>query len=162
MGKGEIAIDDPRSNDVRGLLARHVAFAHSHVPPNDRHALDSDGLSDPTIQFYSLRVNHELLAIGAIKKIDEEHAELKSMHTVEHARGHGLGREMLEHLMRVARASGFSRVSVETGSVPAFTAARSLYASAGFEVCGPFGEYSASPNKTFMTLKLTEVTCRGR
>jgi len=61
---------------------------------------------------------------------------------------------MVEHLLGVARDRGFTRVSIETGSQPAFAAARSLYASAGFEPCGPFGDYRPSPNSTFMTLSL--------
>jgi putative acetyltransferase len=38
--------------------------------------------------------------------------------------------------------------------MPAFAPARSLYAAAGFEPCGPFADYGLSPNRTFMTLWL--------
>jgi putative acetyltransferase len=148
------AIADPRSADVVQLLERHVAFAHSHVPPKDRHALDAGQLVDPDIEFYALRVNGELLAVGAIKRLDAQHAELKSMHTATTMRRRGLGRQMLDHLLAVARQRGFRRVSLETGSAPAFAPARALYGSAGFTVCGPFGQYGPSQNKTFMTLTL--------
>ncbi len=150
----EISITDPRSDDVLQLLQRHLAFAHSHVPPQDRHALDAAGLVNPDIEFYALRVDGELLAVGAIKTLDARHAELKSMHTVEAARRRGLGRLMLDHLLAIARDRGLSRVSLETGSAPAFAPARALYASAGFTECGPFGRYAPSRNKTFMTLAL--------
>lgn len=76
------------------------------------------------------------------------------MHTAEVARGRGIGRAMVEHLLRVARERGFRRVSLETGSMEAFAAARSLYARAGFEPCAPFGDYRASRNSVFMTLSL--------
>ena len=76
------------------------------------------------------------------------------MHTVQAARGRGIGREMLEHLIAVARERGYDRVSLETGSMAAFAPARSLYARAGFAVCEPFGEYRESPNSTYMTLAL--------
>lgn len=76
------------------------------------------------------------------------------MHTAEQARRQGFGRAMLDHLLAVARDRGFRRVSLETGSMPAFAPARSLYASAGFSLCGPFGDYPESENKTFMTLAL--------
>ena len=160
MAVCEISIADPRSADVRGLLERHLRFAYAQVPPEDRHALDVEGLMDPAVTFYGLRVDGELLAVGALKRIDDDHAELKSMHTAEAARRRGLGRSMLGHLLRVAGARGFSRVSIETGSVPAFAPARELYSRAGFTACGPFAQYRASANTTFMTLVLGSTSDR--
>jgi putative acetyltransferase len=61
---------------------------------------------------------------------------------------------LVENLLGVARDRGFRRVSLETGSMAAFAPARSLYASAGFTLCGPFGDYGPSPNSTFMTMPL--------
>ena len=83
------------------------------------------------------------------------------MHTVEAARGRGLGRAMLDHLLATARERGMLRVSLETGSMPAFTPARGLYARAGFTPCPPFGDYRASVNSTFMTLDLRLPGGRG-
>jgi putative acetyltransferase len=82
------------------------------------------------------------------------------MHTAEAARRRGLGRSMLGHLLRVAGARGFSRISIETGSVPAFEPARALYSRAGFTACGPFAQYRASANTTFMTLVLGSTSDR--
>jgi putative acetyltransferase len=152
--EGEFSIDDPRAEDVRELLERHLAFSRSNTPPEDVHALDVDGLLDPAITFFSFRLEGELLGVAALKQLDGRHAELKSMHTAHAARGRGIGRAMVEHLLEVARDRGFRRVSVETGSQPEFAPARSLYASAGFEPCGAFGDYRPSPNSTFMTLSL--------
>src|ERR687896_2628872 len=101
MGGGNISLDDPRADDVRRLLDRHLAFARAQAPPEDTHALDLAGLLDPAVTFFSFRQNGELLAIGALKHIDDEHAEVKSMHTAESAR-RGVGRAMLEHLIGVA------------------------------------------------------------
>ena len=154
MPDGEIAIDDPRSADIRELLKRHLTFAHTHTPPQDVHALDIDGLIDPAVTFYSCRRGGQLLAVGALKQLDPRHAEVKSMHTAQEARGRGLGRAMLNHLIAVARNRGYLRLSLETGTMAAFTPARSLYASAGFEPCGPFAGYQPSPSNTFMTLWL--------
>ena len=154
MPAGEISIDDPRATDVRELLERHLAFAGSHSPPEDVHALEVDGLLDPAVTLFTFRLQGELLGVGALKQFDGRHAELKSMHTTEEARGRGIGRAMVDHLIGVARDRGFRRVSLETGSMPAFGPARSLYASAGFRRCGPFGDYSPSRNSTFMTLSL--------
>ena len=154
MIEGEISSDDPRLDDVRKLLERHLAFANEHSPPEDVHALDVDGLLDPAVAFFSFRRNGELLAVGALKRLDRHHAELKSMHTAEEARGQGVGRAMVDHLLGVARDRGFQRVSVETGTMPAFTAARALYTTTGFVPCRPFGEYVEGANSICMTLFL--------
>jgi putative acetyltransferase len=152
--EGAISTDDPRAADVHALLERHLAFARSSSPPQDVHALDVDGLLDPAITFRSFRREGELLAVGALKRLGPQHAEVKCMHTAQAARGQGIARAMLAHLLSVARERGVRRVSLETGSMAAFAPARSLYASAGFTLCGPFGAYRASPNSTFMTLPL--------
>ena len=79
------------------------------------------------------------------------------MHTAEVARRRGVARAMVDHLVGIAHARGYRRVSIETGSTPVFAPARALYASAGFEPCGPFGDYQLSPNSAYMTLELDHV-----
>lgn len=153
--EGEISIDDPQAEDVRELLKRHLAFANTHSPPEDCHALDVDGLLDPAVTLFSYRLKGALLGVGALKRLDGQHAELKSMHTAEAARRRGIGRALLSNLIGFARDGGFRRISLETGSMPAFAPSRSLYASAGFRPCGPFGDYSPCQNSTFMTLSLS-------
>jgi putative acetyltransferase len=154
--QGQVSLDDPRAADVRALLERHLAFANEHSPPEDVHALDLDGLLQPDISFYSYRIEGELLGIGALKMLDSEHAELKSMHTAAAARGRGVGRAMVDHLLAVARARGVRRVSLETGTPDVFVPARSLYARFGFEECEPFGQYFESPWSVCMTLQLDD------
>lgn len=127
-------------------------FANLNTPPEDVHALDVDALLDPAVTFFSFRVEGRLLGVAALKELDRHHGEVKSMHTAEVARGLGIGRAMVDHLIGLARDRGYRRLSLETGSQPAFAPARSLYASAGFRLCGPFGDYGPSPNSTFMTL----------
>lgn len=117
---GEIAVDDPRAADVRALLQRHLAFAHAHTPAEHAYALDIDGLLGPAVTFCSFRAGGELLAVGALKQLDETHGEIKSMHTAEAARGRGIGRAMVRHLIGVARDRGMRRVSLETGTMAAF------------------------------------------
>jgi len=149
-----IARDDPRAEDVRALLERHLAFAAATTPPEDMHALSLDGLTDPSVTLFSLREGGRLLGVGALKELDPSHAEVKSMHTAPDARRRGVGRTLAEHLIAEARRRGYRRLSLETGSGPAFAPARALYASVGFEPCGPFGDYRLSPNSTYMTLAL--------
>jgi len=129
----------------------------SSSPPrsSDIHALDAAGLLDPAVTVFSCRAaGGGLLAVGALKRLDARHAELKSMHTAEESRGRGIGRAMLAHLICVARDRGYRRLSLKTGSQPAFAPARSLYASAGFTPCGPFSSYRPSRSSTFMTQSL--------
>lgn len=147
---GEITVDDPRADDVRALLERHLAFANDHSPPEDVHALDVDALVDPSITFVSYRVDGELLGVGALKDLGGGHGELKSMHTSAAARGRGVGGAIVTHLLGLARERGLTRVCLETGSPDAFAPARSLYARHGFVECGPFGNYGPSEYSTFM------------
>jgi putative acetyltransferase len=150
----EIAVDDPRAEDVHALLERHLAYASEHSRPEDVHALDVDGLLDPSVTFFSARRDGALLGVGAIKQLAPDHAELKSMHTAQAARRAGVGRAVVDHLLGVARPRGYDRVSLETGSQDAFAPARSLYAAAGFVPCGPFSDYPDRPTSTFMTMWL--------
>jgi len=103
-----------------------------------------------------------VLGIGAIRHLGPDQAEIKSMHTAEAARGRGIGRSMLAHLLEVARTRGFRRVSLETRTTAAFAPARALYQSAGFTSCGPFAGYQPSEDNLFMTLELdTADTAAG-
>jgi putative acetyltransferase len=149
-----IAIDDPAAEDVRALLGRHLAFARATTLPDEVYALDVDALRDPAVTLFSYRGDGELLGVAALKRLDAEHAEVKSMHTAEAARGCGIGRALVDHLIEVGRERGYRRLSLETGAGPAFEPARRLYASAGFAPCGPFGDYRPSPNSAYMTLAL--------
>jgi putative acetyltransferase len=150
----QIAVDDPRRPDVRALLDRHREFALAQTPPEHSFALGVTGLLDPAVTLFSFRAHGSLLGIGAIKRLSPHHAEIKSMHTAEAARGRGVGRAMLAHLLGVARAQAFRRVSLETGTTAAFAPARALYSGAGFVPCGPFGGYQPSADNLFMTLAL--------
>ncbi len=155
MDELDIVIADPRIDDVRELIEHHLKFGRLHSPLQDVHALEVDDLLDPALTLFSIRRRGELIAIGALKRLDDQHAELKTMHTVEHVRGQGIGRVMLDYLLAVARERGFERVSLETGSMEAFAPARSLYVSAGFASCEPFGDYHRSPNTTYMTIRIS-------
>ena len=156
MRPGRISTDDPRADDVRALLERHLAYARATTQPEEVYALEADALADPSVTLFTLRADDGLLGVAALKQLDPEHAEIKSMHTAEAARGRGVGRALVDHLLAVARERGYRRVSLETGAGPAFAAARRLYASAGFMPCEPFGDYRPSPNSACMTLALDD------
>ena len=148
---------------VRALtfLSAWLTTYHPDFNPIDETNLDNLFLAEDLVgQGFTPDLNarwqdfSRAIAQNYLKQIDERHAELKSMHTAVAARGRGIGRAMLSHLIGAARERGFRQVSLETGSMSAFAPARSLYASAGFRRCGPFGDYRPSRNSTFMTLWL--------
>ena len=132
----------------------HLAYADQHSPQEYVHVLDLDRLLAPEVSFFSIRENGRLFGVGALKQLGERHAEIKSMHTAEAARGRGVGRAMVGHLIAVARSRGCDRVSLETGSMEAFAPARTLYQSLGFEICEPFADYRKSEFSVCMTLNL--------
>jgi putative acetyltransferase len=146
-----IAEEHPLTPDLELLFQRHTADMHADTPPESIHMMDKSALAAPGIRFFVLRDAGAPLAMGAFKRIDATHAEIKSMHVLHEARGRGLSKAMLEHLAAAARAEGFTRLSLETGVQPTFVAARALYARAGFTDCPPFEGYTADPNSVFMT-----------
>jgi putative acetyltransferase len=154
MTEGVIAIDDPSAAHVRALVERHLEFARSTTPPEHVFALDLDGLLDPAVTFFTYSVSGDVIGMAALKHLDDEHAELKSMHTAAEARGRGVGRALVDHIVTVARERGYRRISLETGSGPAFEPARHLYASASFTPCDAFGDYQRTPLSAYMTLAL--------
>lgn len=87
-------------------------------------------------------------------RLDASHGELKSMRSAADRRRQGIGRQMLAFIVDEARAMGLRRLSLETGSMPFFAPARTLYAAHGFEPCAPFGNYRDDPNSVFMTCSL--------
>ncbi len=146
-----IAREHPVQDSLDLLHRRHTADMHSETPPESIHMLPADALAAPGISFFVMRKEGEPVGMGAFKRIDAGHAEIKSMHVLAEHRGGGLSRRLLDHLIAEAKAEGYTRLSLETGIQPGFAAARALYAKAGFEDCGPFEGYWNDPNSLFMT-----------
>jgi putative acetyltransferase len=156
-----IAVDDPRADDVRSLLAAHLSFSDRLSPPEHVHALDLDGLLDPSVTLYGARERGALVGFGALKELDAVHGEVKSMHVAAAARGRGIGRAIVDHLVAVAAGRGYRRVSLETGTMSEYASARRLYAKIGFTSCEPFAEYTANPYSMCMTLELVPDSAAG-
>lgn len=149
-------------DDVRALLAQHFAEMRAGSPPSACHVLPVEGLRDPAIRFFTLRERGALLGCGALKRLDAEHGEVKSMRTASAALGRGVGRAMLRHLIATGEAMGLTRVSLETGSTELFAAANRLYEREGFERCGAFGEYAETSFTRFFTKAIGRVGVRDR
>jgi putative acetyltransferase len=149
-----IAEEHPLTPDLALLFERHTADMQADTPPESIHMMDKGALAAPGIRFFVLRDGGEPLAMGAFKRIDAGHAEIKSMHVLTEARGRGLSKAMLAHLVAAAMRDGITRLSLETGVQPTFVAARALYTLAGFSECAPFEGYTDDPNSVFMTKAL--------
>ena len=149
-----IELDDLSRPEVHGLLREHLANMHELSPPESVHALDVSQLVGPDISFWTVWDGSELLGCGALKELDSKHGEVKSMRTPRALRRRGAGSAVLDHIIAEARARGYRRLSLETGSIDAFQPARSLYERFGFSYCGPFADYDLDPNCVFMTLEL--------
>ncbi|MDF2645840.1 MAG: acetyltransferase, partial [Paenibacillus sp.] len=104
--------------------------------------------------FWSGWEQDELVGCGAIKELDSQHGEIKSMRTSSSHLRKGVARRILEHIIEEAKRRGYQRLSLETGSMDAFEPARRLYASFGFQNCEPFSDYIEDPNSVFMTKEL--------
>lgn len=143
--------ESPLTDDLALLMRRHTDAMHSQSPPGSIHMLDASKLAQPSIWFFVMRDGGEAIGMGAVKRIDNHHAEIKSMHILAERRGQGLSKQMLDRLVSHALATGFTKLSLETGSQSGFAAARGLYANAGFQECGPFEGYFLDPHSVFMT-----------
>ena len=150
----EIRIDDLSGREIRDLLAEHLAHMRSLGPPESTHALPIEHLRDPAITFWSVWEDGELLGCGALKELDTQHGEIKSMRTAVAYLRKGVASVVLQHVLAEARRRGYRRVSLETGAKKPFWPAQQLYRRAGFEYCAPFADYALDPNSVFMTKEL--------
>lgn len=155
MSELTIREDDLTGPAVVALLEQHLAEMGSQSPACSVHALDVAALRGDDVTFWSAWSGDELAGCAALKRLDATHVEIKSMRTADAFRRQGVGPVVLQHLLREARARGYARMSLETGSNPPFAAARRLYARHGFVECAPFADYVLDPWSTFMTLELT-------
>ena len=159
MSDATIREEDPIRDDIAALLAVHLKTMHAQSPACSVHALDLEGLRQPEVTFWSMRLlDGTLVGCGALKRLGAHHGEIKSMHIAEGHRGQGHAQALLAHILTDAAARDICRISLETGSQPEFEAARKLYAAAGFKLSGPFADYTEDPNSVFMT----RVAARGR
>jgi GrpB-like predicted nucleotidyltransferase (UPF0157 family)/GNAT superfamily N-acetyltransferase len=147
---------------VRALLTRHLEGMHASSPPGHVFALDWSGLQTPEISFYTLWEGEELLGFGALRELEPRAGEVKSMRTADARLREGVAAAILEHIIAEARERGYSRLSLETGSGPAFEPALRLYRKYGFTDGGPFGGYEKSSFNQFLHLDVEAQPPGGR
>jgi putative acetyltransferase len=149
-----IVVDDLSGPAIAEFLDEHLREMRSITPLESKHALDLDSLRKPEITFWTSWDGDTLVGCAAIKRLDPEHAELKSMRTATTRKRSGIASRLLDNAITEARRLGFTRMSLETGSADFFRPARMLYEKFGFGYCEPFADYRLDPSSVYMTRTL--------
>ena len=155
-----IEIDDVSRPQVIALLEEHLRNMYELSPPDKVFAFDASRLRAPGIKFWTAWKDETLLGCAALKELSPTQGEVKSMRTPASLRRRGMGRALLNHILHVSRERRYRELFLETGNHPAFAPAHTLYRSAGFRECGPFGNYVENGNSVFMTLDLDPDSTR--
>ena len=142
------------NSEVNDLLKKHFIELRSVSPAGSTHVLDIDGLKDPSIKFWSLWENNELIGCGALKFLEKNHGEFKSIRVADQFRKKGIGERIINHLIEEAKKLKISKLSIETGAGDFFLPARNLFSKFGFKTCPPFAHYKDDPNSCYYTLDL--------
>ena len=143
--------------EVHEFLISHFIELRSVSPEGSAHVLDIAGLKDPSIKFWSLWEESNLMGSGALKFLDKEHGEFKSIRVSDNFRGKGNGTKVIKHLINEAKKLNIKRLSLETGAGDFFLAARKLFSKCGFEPCEPFSHYRKDINSIYMTMLISNI-----
>ena len=147
----ESNFEDP---EVNQLLKKHFVELRSVSPKGSTHVLDIEGLQNKSIKFWSIYENHKLIGCGALKFLDSNHGEFKSIRVADSFRKKGYGKKVISVLFEKSKELGINKISVETGSGEFFLPARRLFKEFGFEECEPFGHYVNDSNSCYMSLEI--------
>lgn len=150
----KIKIDDLTDNRTRSLIELHLAGMAENSPAESIHALNTEGLKQANITFYSAWENEDIMGCGALKELTPTHGEVKSMRTADNHLRKGVAAAILHYIIDEAKKRGYTKVSLETGSMEAFKPAQRLYERFDFTYCEPFDQYVEDPNSVFMTLDI--------
>ena len=147
----ESNFEDP---EVNQLLKKHFVELRSVSPKGSTHVLDIEGLQNKSIKFWSIYEHHKLIGCGALKFLDSNHGEFKSIRVADSFRKKGYGKKVISVLFEKSKELGVNKISVETGSGEFFLPARRLFKEFGFEECEPFGHYVNDSNSCYMSLEI--------
>ena len=146
--------DNPEVNE---LLIKHFVELRAASPEGSAHVLDIPGLKVPSIKFWSLWDDKKLIGCGALKFLDKEHGEFKSIRIHDNFRNQGQGINVINHLINEAKKLKIKRLSIETGSGDFFKPARKLFKKTGFTVCEPFAHYKEDINSVYLTKLIEDI-----
>ncbi len=137
--------------EVNELLKKHFIELRAASPEGSAHVLDIPGLKVPSIKFWSLWKKEKLIGCGALKFLDNDHGEFKSIRVHNDFRKKGYGIKVINHLIYEAQKLNIKKLSIETGAGDFFIPARKLFDKCGFEICEPFAHYSKDINSIYLT-----------
>ena len=137
--------------EVNQLLKNHFIELRGASPEGSAHVLDIPGLKVPSIKFWSLWEEDQLIGCGALKFLDKNHGEFKSIRIHDDFRGKGNGIKIINHLIEEAKKHNITRISIETGAGKFFAPARKLFDVCGFKPCPPFAHYKEDINSLYLT-----------
>ena len=140
--------DNPEVNE---LLIKHFVELRAASPVGSAHVLDIPGLKIPSIKFWSFWENDELLGCGALKFLEKNHGEFKSIRIHDNFRNKGIGSQVIKDLIKKAVKLNIKRISIETGAGKFFEPARKLFKRCKFEPCKPFAHYKEDINSLYFT-----------
>ena len=143
------------NSEVLELLNKHFIELRSISPEGSTHVLDIEGLKDQNIKFWSLWEGNLLMGCGALKFLNKEHGEFKSIRVEDRFRKKDNGIKILKHLIFEAKKLNIKRISVETGTGDFFAPARKLFNKCGFKLCKPFDHYKEDPNSCYMSMLIS-------
>ena len=154
----EIVAEDAYDPEVLALVERHLDFSREVTPIGGVFALGPHALRRSGLTVFGAREDGRLVGIAALQQLRRDEGELKTMHALPESRRRGVGRALVGHVLEVARARGYRRVSLETGNFEAFAPARALYERCGFTPCDPYGPYVGSPTSACMTIVIEPLS----
>ncbi len=137
--------------EVNQLLIKHFIELRAASPEGSAHVLDIPGLKVSSIKFWSLWEENQLMGCGALKFLDQDHGEFKSIRIHDDFRGKGYGIKIVSHLIEEAKKLNIRRLSIETGAGKFFAPARKLFDKCGFKPCAPFAHYKKDINSLYLT-----------
>jgi len=137
--------------EVNKLLTKHFIELRAASPEGSAHVLDIPGLKVSSIKFWSLWENGKLFGCGALKFLDKEHGEFKSIRIDDKFRNKGNGIKVIEHLIYEAKKLNIKKISIETGAGNFFEPARKLFKRCNFKPCKPFAHYKEDINSIYFT-----------
>ena len=142
--------------EVNELLTKHFVELRAASPEGSAHVLDIPGLQIPSIKFWSLWNNDLIMGCGALKFLDNQHGEFKSIRIHDNFRNKGNGINVVNHLITEAKKLDITKLSIETGAGEFFKPARKLFKQSGFKPCNPFAHYKEDINSVYLTKYIGE------
>jgi GNAT superfamily N-acetyltransferase len=125
------ASDAPVSVELQRAYFADIASRYPGWSPDLIPSADPAEVAHPLGAWVVAYLDGRPIGCGGVKRFDGSSGELKRIYLAPAARGHGLGRRLLEELEQHARDLGYERLLLDTGDLQ--PEALGLFQSAGYE-----------------------------